>query len=291
MKKLNHLKLIIYSFLLVSFSSCNEDDDSNPSSNTFDQISDIATFHGNLEGDIAVVYVQGGPSTELIEDEVLDQFISNTQTESALFVAVHQAQTKNPANFTNSDITFEEAKQFDLESVANLEKVVDFLKIQQGKTVYVTGCSFGAFVVQELIAAHGVDVADGYLIMSGRLNIDADTWQPFSEGKFTEYVYDNDGNYTINLLEVGINAEVRNLARLAAGLAFNRYTERLNSISSLSKITYVYGNRDDQVGTLSAQEIQFLNEKGANVVISEGGSHDDATIKGLTLLKQTFGIQ
>lgn len=291
MKTMNYIVLIISTFLLTSFSSCNTDDGTNPSTNPFDGISDIATFHGNLEGDIVVIYAQGGPGTELIEGEAVDQFISDTQTQSALFVAVHQAQTQNPSNFTNSDITFEEAKRFDLESVANLKQVVDFFKNQQSKTVYVTGISFGAFIVQELIAAHGVDVADGYLIIAGRLNIDEDSWQSVSQGKFTEYIYNNDGSYTISVLEDGMNAEERNLARLAAGLAFNRYTDRLNSISNLSKITYVYGNRDDQVGTLSVQEVQFLNEKGANVVVSEGGSHNDASNKGLILLKQTFGIQ
>jgi len=275
MRKINYIILIIFTPLLITFSSCNNDDDTDPPSDTIDQIADIATFHGNPDGDIVVVYAQEGPSTELISNEEIEQFIADLQIESVLFVVVHQAQTKNPANFKNSDITFEEAKRSDLESVNNFKKVVDFFKIQQGKTVYATGSSFGAFVVQELIATHGVDIADGYLIMAGRLNIDADAWQPLSQGQFAEFE----------------NAEERNLSKLAAGFAFNRYTGRLGSNSSLSKITYVYGNRDGQIGTLSTQEIQFLNDKGANVVLAEGGSHDDAIFKGLNLLKQTFGIQ
>lgn len=89
------------------------------------------------------------------------------------------------------------------------------------------GISFGAFMTQELIASYGIDVADGYLIMVGRLDIDEYTWKPFSEGKMTKYVYDNNGDYTIELVTDELDVEERNMNRLAAGLGFNRYTERL----------------------------------------------------------------
>lgn len=290
MNRIYYPNLILCTLFLVTLLSCKKDDDTNPTTNSFKEISDIATFHGNHQGNIIVVNTQGGPTTQL-EDETLNEFISETQTQSALFVNVHQEQTKNPSQFTSTDITFEQAKQHDLQSIAYLKRVVDFFKNQEGKTVYVLGISFGAFMTQELIALHGIDLADGYLIMVGRLEIDEGTWQPFSQGKRTQYVYDDNGNYSISLLDDGSDAEERNMSRLAAGLGYNRYTEKLNSINSLSKITYVYGNRDEQVGTLSAQEIQFLNEKGANVVLSDGGNHDAAIGTGLNLLKQTFGIQ
>lgn len=290
MKIPNLTCLIIYTLLFISFFSCNKDDDTVSTSNSFDEISDIATFHGNLDGDIVVVNTQGGPVTTL-EDETLNEFITQTGTQSALYVNVHQEQTKNPTLFTSADITFEQAKQYDLQSVSKLKKVVDFFKNQKGKTVYILGISFGAFMTQELIATHGINVADGYLIMVGRLNIDTEIWQPFSEGKYAMYIYDNNGNYTINLLGEDTEAEGRNMSRLAAGLGYNRYTEKLGNIGDLSKITYVYGNRDEQVGPLSTQEIQFLNGKGANVVLSNGGGHDGAIDTGLNLLKQTFRIQ
>ena len=289
MKYVNYASLILNVFFLFIFSSCNKDKDT-PSVNLFDEISDIATFHGNLKGDIVVVNTQGGPVTQL-EDKTLNEFISEAQAQSALFVNVHQEQTKKPAQFTGADITFEQAKQYDLKSIATLKRVIDFFKNQQEKTVYVLGISFGAFMTQELIATHGIDIANGYLIMVGRLDIDEDTWQPFSQGKYTEYIYDNNGNYTINLLDNKPNAKSRNMARLAAGLGYNRYTNKLNNISDLSKITYVYGNRDEQVGPLSTQEIQFLKGKKANVVLSDNGNHDNAIKTGLKLLKRTFGIQ
>ncbi|WP_062058584.1 hypothetical protein [Aquimarina longa] len=276
----------------LSFTSCDSDDTNSPS-NTFDQISDIAKFYGNLDGEIVVIHAQGGPSVKLDDDKTSNETVIELGIQSALYVMVHQVQTKNPMLFTSSDITFEQAKQYDLQSISNMKRVVDFFKNQQGKTVYVLGVSFGSFIVQELIATHGVDVADGYLILGNRLNVDNDVWQLLSEGKFLKHVYDNDGNYTIELENDPDNdtIEERNMGRLIAGFAFNRYTDKLNSVSSLSKVTYVYGDRDEAAGALSAQEIQFLNDKGANVIVAEGASHDEAIWKGVGLLKKTFGIQ
>jgi hypothetical protein len=291
MKNMNRLNLIIYTFLFIAFTSCNNDDD-NPPANPLDEISDIATFHGNLDGDIVVIVAQGGPSTTL-EDGDIKEVIGETETESALWVNVHQVQTKDPNQFTGSDITFEQAKQFDLQSTDYLKRVVDFFKNQQGKTVYVIGVSFGSFVVQDLIAAHGVDIADGYLILGNRLDVDDFSWQNHREGQFVSYIYDDNGDYTIELEnDPDLDTiEQRNMAKLIAGFAFNRYTERLANNVSLSKVTYIYGSRDEVAGPLSAQELEFLNEKGANIGRVEGGAHDDAIGTGVNILKEVFGIE
>ncbi|WP_420643434.1 hypothetical protein [Candidatus Leptofilum sp.] len=284
-KKIVFLSMI---FTMFFFGACSMMPPTLLEIDAFNEISDIATFQGNPESNIVVVNSQGGPMTEL-EDGLLRDFISETKAQSVLFVNVHQAQTQNPAQFTDADITFEQAKQYDAQSIANLKRVIDFFKGQQGKKVYVLGISFGAFTTQELIAVHGIDVADGYLIIVGRLDIDEDIWQPFSQGIYTGYVYDDIGNYTIEPLEDDFSISDRNMARLAAGLGYNRYTDELDPISDLSKITYVYGDRDEQVGPLSPSEIQFLEGKNAHV-ISVSGNHDDAIAIGLSHLKQTFGI-
>jgi len=289
MKPINFVSLFLYSFFLFTFLSCNKNNDFTPKNNSVEQVSDLVTLHGNLDGNIVVVSTQGGPLT-FLDDKVLDEFITEAQAQSALFVNVHQEQTKNPSKFKSADITFEQAKQYDLQSVAYLKRVVDFYKSQQGKTVYVLGISFGAFIAQELIFQYGIDVADGYLIMVGRLDMDKDTWQSFSQGKYAGYDYDNNGNYTINFFGDAPDTEHKNTAKLAAGLGYNRYTDKLKNISDLSKITYVHGNRDSQVGPLSTQEIQFLNGKGAKTVLADGAGHNEAISKGLAILKQTFGI-
>ena len=211
MRKIN---LFLSAIVLVSIafiSSCSKDDES-VAAHPFIEIKDDATFHGNFKSNIVVVNTQGGPVTRL-EDDILKDIIQESKMNDALFVNVHQAQTKEPHLFTKTDITFEDAKKYDKSSVERLKKVVDYFK-EKNKKVYVLGISFGAFMTQELIASHGIDVADGYLIMVGRLDIDEDTWKPFSEGKKTKYVYDNNGDYTIELVTDELDVEERNMNRL-----------------------------------------------------------------------------
>ena len=284
MRKLN---LFLSAIVLVSIafiSSCSKDDES-VAAHPFIEIKDDATFHGNFKSNIVVVNTQGGPVTRL-EDDILKDIIQESKMNDALFVNVHQAQTKEPHLFTKTDITFEDAKKYDKSSVERLKKVVDYFK-EKNKKVYVLGISFGAFMTQELIASYGIDVADGYLIMVGRLDIDEDTWKPFSQGKMTKYVYDNNGDYTIELVTDELDVEERNMNRLAAGLGFNRYKELLK-ISDLSKITYVYGTKDEQVGPLSVDETKFLEDRKAQIGKNDGANHDEAIQAGVCLINQLF---
>jgi hypothetical protein len=147
-------------------------------------------------------------------------------------------------------------------------------------------------MTQELIADYGIDSADGYLIIAGRLDIDEDTWKPFSEGKRTTYVYDQNGGYTINLFKGKLSVEEKNMARLAAGLGFNRYTERLKDEKDLSKIRYIYiyGTHDEQVGPLSKEEIKFLEDRNVGIGKNQGANHQNAIQAGLTILKSAFRI-
>ena len=116
-------------------------------------------------------------------------------------------------------------------------------------------------MTQKLILRKGLDVADKYLIMEGRLDIDEVFWQGFSEGK-------------IGFLENGIlpsvleqdDVTLRNMSRLATGLGRNRYTQLLDEHEDLSKVTYVYGKTDEDIGKLTEVELQFLQSKNANII-------------------------
>jgi hypothetical protein len=287
MKKTNLLCLAVVFISLNLLFSCTKDD--NPVvAHPFAEIKGDATFHGNFKSDIVVVNTQGGPETKL-DDESLKETIKATKTSSALYVNVHQTQTSEPHLFTKTDITFSNAKKYDERSVARLKKVIDYFKMKK-KKVYVLGISFGAFMTQELIADYGIDSADGYLIIAGRLDIDEDTWKPFSEGKRTTYVYDQNGGYTINLFKGKLSVEEKNMARLAAGLGFNRYTERLKDEKDLSKIRYIYGTHDEQVGPLSKEEIKFLEDRNVGIGKNQGANHQNAIQAGLTILKSAFRI-
>ena len=287
MKKTNLLCLAVIFISLNLLFSCTKDD--NPVvAHPFAEIKGDATFHGNFKSDIVVVNTLGEPETKL-DDESLKETIEATKTSSALYVNVHQTQTSEPHLFTKTDITFSNAKKYDERSVARLKKVIDYFKMKK-KKVYVLGISFGAFMTQELIADYGIDSADGYLIIAGRLDIDEDTWKPFSEGKRTTYVYDQNGGYTINISKDNLSTQDRNMNRLAAGLGFNRYTERLKDEKDLSKITYIYGTHDEQVGPLSKEEIKFLEDRNVGIGKNQGANHQNAIQAGLTILKSAFRI-
>ena len=119
----------------------------------------------------------------------------------------------------------------------------------------------GAFMTQELIVRKGLDVADKYLIMLGRLDIDEVFWQGFSEGKMGFF----ENGILPSVLEQD-DVTRRNMSRLAAGLGRNRYTQLLDEHEDLSKVTYVYGKTDEDIGKLTEAELQFLQSKNANII-------------------------
>ncbi len=286
-KKLYNIGIIITITLSGLVLSCKDDTIIEPIE--FSEIEDlVSSFQGNRESSIVIVNTQGGPVTTT-EDDFVTEIMNNTETTNVLWVNVHQAQTAYPPLFTNTDISFEQAKTYDAESIEKLKTVITYFKEERNKTVYVLGISFGAFMTQELIATHGIDVADKYLIMVGRLNIEEELWMAFSNGQGGGYTYNEEGNPTIVIEDLD-ELEDRNMSRLAAGLGYNRYITKLNDISSLSKITYVFGDRDEQVGPLTTEEATFLINKGASVLFVENGDHSESIDAGLVELKSIFDL-
>ncbi|MBQ4802747.1 hypothetical protein J8L88_07800 [Aquimarina sp. MMG015] len=256
--------------LSLFFISCDSDDDIviDEPLEISQEIKDLIYFKGDEDAPIVLINVQSGPDTELSTGEV-DEIFQTFDTTDLLAVNVHQAQTLNPSPFENDDITFNQAINFNSESVEMLYKVVNYFK-NQGRTVYVLGISFGAFVTQDLIAKKGIDVADKYLIMAGRLDMETVMWEAFSEGRAG---YFENGTNPIPDQEPEMDVIDRNLNRLAAGFAMNRYTELLDSFDDLSSITYVYGEVDQAVGRLTTSEIELLQSKNTNI-ITGSGDHD-----------------
>lgn len=252
------------------------------------EIKDLIYFTGDQKASTVLINAQSGPGLEFDTKEI-DQGFAGFNTSDILLVNVHQVQTLTPSLFTGDDITLDQAINFNAESIEMLYKVVKYFK-DQGRTVYVLGISFGAFVVQELIAKQGIDAADKYLIMVGRLDINDVIWQGISEGRGG---YFEDGINPIVDDEVATDISItdRNLDKLTAGLGMNRYTELLNKFQDLSKITYIYGETDQFVGRLTNAEVEFLQSKNVNVIAGSGG-HDD-TIKRFSAqgLSEAFGIE
>ncbi len=311
MKKLILLKIVLLAFAFTT--SCGKDSTSTTttttttttptttpttiSTPTFDAIKGDANFSGNLFSDTVVLYLQGGP-VPIFSDDDVKEIINANQTTKVLYAHVHQVQTQSPEKIKDTDITFEEGKQLNDESILILKRVIDYFK-GQGKKVYIIGISYGTFITQELIADYGIDVADGYLIGIGRLDMDDEIWMNLSKGKFVNFSYAADGSYTVT--DTGIspldNEEANlsertkvNLYRLSAGLISNRYTERLKDISDLSKITYIHADRDKAVGPLSLKERTFLTDRNVKLV-PVAGNHNDGGVEIIKLLRTTFQLE
>ena len=281
----HYLKYTTTCILFLFFISCNSDD--TPATTGISQeIKDLIYYKGDENAPIVLINAQSGPDTELSTGEV-DEIFQIFNTTDVLAVNVHQTQTLNPSLIENNDITFDTAIDFDTESVETLYKVVKYFK-DQGRTVYVLGISFGAFITQELIAKKGIGIADGYLIMVGRLDLDDVVWQALSEGRLG---YFENGITPIIEQEIGEDVVDRNLDRLAAGLAMNRYTTLLNKFEDLSKITYIYGEADEAVGRLTNAETDFLQSKNVNIIVGNG-NHDE-TINDFIVqgFNEAFGIR
>ncbi len=226
---------------------------------------------GNPDSETVVVVVQGGPAIELfsVTHEVAEVLHMIDLTETQL-VTVHQVQTLDPERFTTADLTFEQTQAATVDTITHLSDVIyHFLA---NKKVYVVGISYGAFVVQELLATQG-NVADGYLISVGRVDMPEEVWRVFSRGEAAGFV---DGTEIVefSIDEAGMDAETpagdRNMARLAASLGRHRYSERL-ATTPLTNVVYVYGSADQQVGRLTEPEIAFLKAQGAEVIGYTGG--------------------
>ena len=242
MKRKNYYSIsTLIVIILITIISCSKKENEEPLEIT-QEIKDLIYFKGEKNASTVLIYLQGGPSYQLSQDEV-DLFFQGFNTTDILMANVHQSQTLNPIPFTGIDITLQQAVDVNAESVENLFKVINYFK-NQNRKVFVLGVSFGAFIAQELIAEKGIDVADKYLIITGRLDINDAIWQGAAEGKNGEFQ-----NGTIPIISSTPFTSIveRNSSRIFAGLAMNRYTQRLNTSESLSNVMYVYGTQDEAV--------------------------------------------
>ncbi len=228
------------------------------------------------------MFEQGGPQPELETSENA-YFLPKVFGNDKLFLLPYQAQTLSPDEFMRVDITFEQAKIAAAESTRILGESIEILK-EAGKTVFVVGVSYGAFVATDQIATFG-PTADAYLIVVGRLDIPEQVWRTFADGRPVGFV---DGQIIVEvpLEAAGMGADSavgdRNMMRLAAGLEYKRFRHILAD-TGLSNVSWLFGTQDEQVGKLSEIEISFLTARGATVIAID----DD---HGGTISSDTFGV-
>lgn len=288
MKNFKNYNFILITFLSIFIISCSKDDNQcfMIADEISEEIKELIYFGGDEKAPIVLLNIQGGPGLTLSTWEVDSFFDGNLNTTGILMANVHQTQTMNPNKLTDTDITLDQAVNFNSESVEILYKVIKYFK-DEGRTVYVLGTSYGAFLAQDLIVKKGIDMADKYLIMTGRLDINDIMWQGLAEGKEGGFI----NGVTPNLDPVPHpNVFDRNTLRLQAGLGMNRYTQLFSTIDDLSNLTYVYGKTDEAVGSLTLEEVAFLESKNANIISGPGNHTDTYYNFVLQGLFEAFGI-
>ena len=222
---------------------------------------------GNPMSNKIVLFSQGGPSTTLStwrwQKKMVEMFKGFGDY---FFINVHQAQTLEPDNYDKKELSFEEAKAYAAFSTKVLGDLTAFFK-SKGKKVYLYGISGGAFLVTDLIATKG-NIAEGFLIMVGRLDMNDEMWRSRANGE--RMLFRKDGK-TVYMAKPQESIRSKNNDKLKAAYAHKRYTQLLKGIN-LSNVIYFYGKTDANVGSLLEHEIEFLRSHGAMVVAS-GGDH------------------
>lgn len=255
---------------------------------SFESIEDIISLHGNEDSDIVIINAQGGPLT-VLDTTGLNSFIKKSETEDLLYVNVHQAQTKKPYLFSLS-ISLKDAEKFTQESVENLKKVIDYYSNNQNKVVYVLGIGYGAYLVQEFIANHGLGTVREYLLAGVRLDVDKAACDLCTKGLVPIYKYDANGNYTIEAQPFRDEVYVRNMTMLSVVIGKIHYSDALSNIDDLQHLTYMYGEKDEILGPLSDSEQKFLKSKNAKVICAYMRNHSLTVLSLANELKEIFGL-
>lgn len=227
---------------------------------------------GNNASDTVWVYIQGGPTVERGYD--LDDYDDSGTPlfpffDDDLRVYPFQAQNLNPEIETAKEFTFEDAKIESSTTVEIVKKVVEHFK-NQNKVVYLIGHSYGSFVVNEVLAKYG-NIARKTISLNGRLNIEKELWEGFSRGE--EWLYDDKGENP-RIYSKGNERGIldQNMSKIAAGLGFNRYTEKLKN-TDLSDVIFVTSQNDPFVGDFTAEAIEFADQNAETLITLKEAGH------------------
>ena len=248
---------IFLGFFSLLLASCSKEDDPVLVDNVTQIPNDVTKLFiekGNTGSNKVILYCNGDPDNTLettyFDDLELSEFHE---------VYVHQSNTYNQEIITglNANLTFDRAIKENDVSVEMLHKVAVYFK-NKGKNVYIVGHSFGAILIPSLIA-NKEPIAEKYLLMAGRLNFPDLVWQGFRDRQgyyFEDGVTPTEQNFDSSVSEVE-KKEYYARMRLQAGFGKNRYTQLLQN-KDLSNVIYAFGEKDEAVGRLAAEEVNFF---------------------------------
>jgi len=237
---------------------------------------------GNPDSDVVIINLSGGPINILKTYRFEATYnISGGLDESKYFlINMRESQTLHPQETEKEEISFEQAKKYNEKTTKTLFELVSYFK-SENKKVHVVGGSYGSFVGLSSILEYN-NIADGYLLMVGRLDMNEEVWKAYSKGIKVKFEEDGIG---VILGEKSDNIYTVNMRKIAAEISQDRYTELLEN-TNLSNLIYFYIENDQSVGKLTKNEIEFLKSKNAKVISVKGehGNWSEHLKEGLQLL-------
>ena len=232
------------------------------SGQSFDDVEAFFVRHGPVDADTVVIFIQGGPFPDLRPNLVdgLPGMAGRAR------VAVHQPWTLNPDLLSSPQtVSNAEAARLNLEALEMLDRVVRRF-IDKDAAVCVVGHSYGALLTLLWVATY--DRAVPTKILAGRLSLPEVVWQNFQAG----HLYWFPDGVNPEAVEGGTPDERIVAMRIQADVGSRRFAALLRD-RDLSRMTFVFGDRDRLVGALTPEEIEFLQRKGARVVRLVDGNH------------------
>lgn len=217
---------------------------------------------GNPESDKVIIYLQGGPVNFLntYGFEGLMNISGGLDENDFFLVNMREAHTFHPEETEKEEISWERAKVYNKTTNKTLFELISFFK-SQNKKVYVVGASYGSFVGLKSIVDNK-NIADGYLLMVGRLDMTEEVSKAYSKGLKAKFESDA---ITPIIGEKSDNIYTVNMRKIASAISRDeKYTELLKD-TDLSNLTYMYSDIDQNVGKLTEHEINFLKSKNAEV--------------------------
>lgn len=286
---MRNYKLITLLTLLVFSTSCLEDKKETPIKNTNtvqynEKTKDPTSYwimDGNIKSDTIIIMNGGGPKWQLDiikKGKTMYRYIPRYSEYG--FAYMHQAQTINSEiKNKTSMMTLKESKEEVDKNTEMLHQAITYFK-NQDKYVVVHGKSHGAYVVQEYLASKKPQ-ADKYFLIAGRLAMNKEMTQQQLKGFNGEFSDDGltylpeDEHSDLSEYSEQEIMRYKNKQMLKAGYGTNNYIEKLKDVN-MYNVTYLYGTKDKNIGTLTEKEISFLKSKNVRL-LNEATDHSGMT--------------
>lgn len=226
---------------------------------------------GDPSNQIVTIFLQGGPKDDLdFETRGKSSWRYLPDYKNYYSIHLHQANTWNTDIFRyNGEFTMDMARVEVDNTSEMLYRAIKYFK-DKGKTVWVMGHSYGAFIIPHYLATRP-SLADKYVIISGRLDDPQDVVDAHEKGYNGLYKYGIDfeteeGRDFSDYNEAAIKYYTGK-QRIKAAIGEISYIQALKDVD-LSNVIYIYSPQDNRVGGLTQKEQKFLLSKNAKLFSS-----------------------